>query len=87
MTSNFTHLNILSNGAFSALPKHPLFDIKPTKTDAETFSIEHKSDENKTISELHLCMGGNTRGFSHLKLNLFVITLAFLPRETDTKFC
>lgn len=58
----------------------------PTKSDAETFSTEHNSDENKTVSELHLCTGGNTSGFSCLKLNLFVITLAFLPSETDTDF-
>lgn len=61
-------------------------DITPTKPDAETFSAEHKSDEKKTVSELHLCTGGNTSGFSCLKLNLFVITLAFLPRETDKNF-
>lgn len=39
-------------------------DITPIKSDAETFSTEHKSGESKTISELHLCTSGNTRGFS-----------------------
>lgn len=35
----------------------------------------------KKNSELHLCTGSNTRGFSCLKWNFIVVTLALLPNE------
>lgn len=56
-------------------------DITPTKSDAEAFSTEHKSDENKRISKLHLCMGGNTSKWLFLfEIKLFCHNFGLSPK-------
>lgn len=49
----------------------------------QTHFLQSTSQMKKTISERHLCMGSNTRGFSCLKWSLIVIILALLPNEAD----